>query len=109
MYIMKRLSIVLLLISLTSCAGKNELTPEEIIIQQNATNALTDILFEYELDENASFEVEKSGYVQLRIEGLVSVKTYTQAIDAMRAHKDINGVNAKQGGKEICPLTIIVR
>jgi len=108
-FIFKYFGIIFLLLVLSNCSGKNELTPEEIVIQQKATNALTDILFEYELDEYASYEVEKSGYVQLRIEGLVSINTYTKAITAMREHKDIDGVNAKQGGKEICPLTIIVR
>ncbi|MDH3353842.1 MAG: hypothetical protein OEL79_01360 [Chromatiales bacterium] len=94
---------------LSSCAGPNELSKEEIIIQQNATDALTQILFENDLDENASFEVEKNGFVNLRIQGLVAIKTYTHAIDELRAHKDIHGVRAEQGGIEICPLTIIVR
>ena len=81
-----------------------------MVIQQKASNALTDILFEYDLDENASFEVEKSGYVNLRIEGLVSVDSYTNAITAMRHHKDIDGVYAKQQAvKKFAHLTIIVR
>lgn len=94
---------------LSNCAGQNELTKEEIIIQQKATDALTQILFEYDLDEDASFQVEKNGFVHLRIQGLVAINTYTKAVEALRAHKNINGVRAEQGGVEICPATIIVR
>lgn len=99
--------VLLFMILLSSCAGRNVLTEDEVILQQKATNALTSILFEYELDENASFEVMKNGFVNLRIQGFVSVKTYTKAIEELRAHKDIDGVFATQGGVEVCPNTIM--
>lgn len=94
MKILKFLPLIVVLVVISNCSKKNELTPQEIIIQQNATNAVTDILFEYELDEQASFEIEKNGFVNLRIEGLVSIDTYTNAINMMRNHKDIDGVYA---------------
>lgn len=103
------LKIVAMSLILFSCVGQNELSPEEVIIQQKAANALTAILFEYEFDENATYEVEKNGFVNLRIEGFVRVNVYTKAIEALRNHKDIKGVYATQGSKEICPLTIVVR
>ena len=103
------LAVLIFTFLLSSWAGPNELTKQEIITQQKATDALTQILFEYELDENTSFEVEKSGFVYLRIEGLVAISTYANAVEGRRGHTDINGVCAEQGGIEVCPATIIVR
>jgi YbbR domain-containing protein len=95
---------------LANCStNSNEVTQEEILIQEKATNALTEILFDHGLDEKSSFEVKKDGFVNLRIQGLVALKTYTKAIKALRAHKDIKGVHAKKGGVEVCPLTTVVR
>jgi len=107
---MRILSLFFIILLLASCStNSNELTKEEVLIQQKATNALTEILFEHELDEKSSFEVKKDGFVNLRIQGLVAIKTYTKAIKALRTHKDIKGVHAKKGGVEVCPLTTVVR
>jgi YbbR domain-containing protein len=93
-----------------SCStNTNEVSKEEMLLQEKATNALTEILFDHELDEKSSFEVKEDGFVNLRIQGLVAIKTYTKAIKALRAHKDIKGVHAKKGGVEVCPLTTFVK
>ena len=101
--------IVFLFTSLIACSSQNELSPEEILIQKKATDALTEILFEHGLDENSSFKVEKTGHVNLRVEGLVSVDNYKNTISEIKNHEDITGLMAALGSKEICPLTIIVR
>ena len=89
---------------LTGCASSNMLSEKEIVVQQKAIDALTAILFEYELDEQTSYEVNKDGFVNMTIDGLVPVKAYTKTITALRNHKDISGVLATQGGVEVCPL-----
>lgn len=106
---LKSLTLFIVIFFLSGCAGQSELTKQQVIIQQKATNALTEILFEHDLDENTSYEVNKDGYVHLRVQGLVSIKIYTKAIEELRAHSNISGVRAEQGGIEICPATIIVR
>ena len=106
----RTLGIFFITVLLANCStGGNEVSKEEMLLQEKATNALTEILFDHGLDEKSSFEVKKDGFVNLRIQGLVAIKTYTKAIKALREHKDIKGVHAKKGGVEVCPLTTFVK
>jgi hypothetical protein len=94
----------LVLIFLSACQA-NEFSAEEIAQQNAADSAVASLLFEKELDSLASYNVHKDGSVVIKFDASVSTQNYTDAVDALRQIDSIKGVQAEQGGQEVCPLT----
>ena len=90
---------------LSGCAGQETLTQEEIEIQNRADAAVSSLLFEQELDQVASYNARKDGFVVIKFAKSVPSLTYTQIVDKLRASPDIRGVRAEQGGREVCKMT----
>ena len=89
---------------LTACSASNELTIEEIKIQNAADAAVAEILFDKELEKTASYNVRKNGSVALFFDKSVSNKVYTEVVNSLRANPAVSAVYAEQEGKEVCPL-----
>ena len=90
---------------LTGCASQQSLTPEEMAIQNRADAVVSNLLFEEELDQGASYNVRKDGFVVIKFAKSVPSDTYTRVVEMLRSSSDIRGVRAEQGGREVCKLT----
>ena len=89
---------------MSSCVDQNTLTNEEIQVQSNADTAAANILFEHEIDTQASYYVHKNGFIVIKFHQSVPSNIYTKAVDEMRSSPMISGVDAWQGGRNVCIL-----
>ncbi|MBT3061571.1 MAG: hypothetical protein G8D61_09450 [gamma proteobacterium symbiont of Ctena orbiculata] len=97
--------IALTMILLSGCANQYSLTKEEMAIQNRADAVVSNVLFEHELDEMASYNVRKDGFLVVKFAKSVPSRKYTQVVEILRSSPDIKGVRAEQGGREVCKLT----
>lgn len=96
----------LALVNLTACQS-NELTEEEIVIQNAADSEVASLLFAKELDNHASYNIHKDGSVVIKFDRSVSSEKYTHVVDILRASDKIKSVYAEQSGHQVCPLNAI--
>ena len=94
-----------LLVLLSGCVDQNSLTKEQIEIQNRADAVVSGVLFENELDETASYNVRKDGFLVIKFANSVPAEKYTRVVEILRSSEEINGVRAEQGGREVCKLT----
>ena len=73
-------------------------------LQGEADNVVSSLLFDKELDSNASYNIRKDGFVVIRFDESVSEQRYTEAVRLLRSSDNVKGVRAEQGGAEVCPL-----
>lgn len=92
------------LMLLTACAGQQTLSEEERQLQNRASEAVSSILFDFDLDTQASYNIHRDGFVVIEFSPEVAEQTYTEAVQALRRSPEIPGVRAEQGGREVCPL-----
>ena len=62
------------------------------------------ILFDNDLDNAASYNIRKNGYVVIKFDSSVPEIKYTEVVNLLRSSKRLNGVFAEQSGVEVCPL-----
>jgi hypothetical protein len=93
-----------LVILLAGCSSPNVLSEEEIEAQNAASEAVTSLLFENELDTLASYNVRKDGLVVIKFHESVKEDTYTDIVAKLRKTAGIRKVYAEQGGKEVCSI-----
>lgn len=96
--------VVSLSLSILGCSSKNILTKNEIENQNKSSEIVTNILFENDLDEKASYSVRKDGKIIIQFDASVSPKTYTEIVNKLRESPVIPAVKAEQSGLEVCPL-----
>jgi hypothetical protein len=89
---------------LASCSGGTALTQAERNLQQAADYRVATILFENELEGQASYNVHTDGSVVILFDESVSFTDYTRVVGEMRALPEIRAVRATQSGREVCPL-----
>ncbi len=89
---------------LLSCNADNILTKEEVENQNRSSQVVTDVLFENDVDETASYNIRNDGYVVIQFDSSVPEKKYTKVVNQLRSSNNIPGVLAEQGGVEVCPL-----
>jgi len=104
MQYLNKIIMVIALIMLFACVNQESLTPEEIKIQNRADAVVSNLLFENDLDEKASYNVHKDGFLVVKFADTVPSKQYTDIVNTLRSHPDINGVRAEQSGREVCPI-----
>ena len=104
MNINKVIWMFILAVGVVGCTADNVLTKEEIENQNNSSKVVTDVLFENDLDQTASYNIRKDGYVVIQFDSSVSEKKYTEVVNQLRSNSSILGVWAEQSGVEICPL-----
>ena len=86
------------------CSTGNYVTKEEIVNQNNASEAVTNTLFNNDLDEAATYSISKEGHVDINFDKSVPEQTYTSVVTQLRKNSYIKSVWATQGGVEVCPL-----
>jgi len=89
---------------LTACAETEVLTKKEIAIQSKADAYVSNVLFDHDMSETASYNVNKGGSVVIKFAESVSSKKYTKIVDLLRSNKAIDGVYAEQSGAEVCGI-----
>ena len=104
MNINKLFCVLVLAVSLLSCTADNVLTKEEVENQNDSSQVVTDILFANDIDETASYNIRKDGYVVIQFDSSVSERKYTKVVNQLRSNISIPGVWAEQSGVEVCPL-----
>ncbi len=92
---------------LLSACQSNELSPEEIALQNAADTQVASLLFEKELDSHASYNVHKDGSVIIKFDRSVSSDKYTEVVEALRNNTEVKSVYAEQSGHQVCPLKSI--
>jgi len=90
--------IIICLLAVLSACQSNELTQEEIALQSAADAKIANTLFDYELDNHASYNVHKNGSVVIKFDKSVTTNDYTSVVDVLRTTPEINSVYATQGG-----------
>jgi len=104
---MKNIRKILFILScflLASCTGGTALTQAERSRQQAADYSVATILFDNELEGQASYNVHTDGSVVILFDESVSFADYTRVVGQMRAVPEIRAVRATQSGREVCPL-----
>jgi len=75
-----------------------------MLVQATADIAVSEILFDSGLDSQASYNVRKSGHVEIEFTKEVSFFDYALVVEKLRSHSGITSVYAVQSGSEVCPL-----
>lgn len=86
------------------CVDQQSLTQEERAIEDRVDAVVSGVLFENELDEAASYNVHKDGFVVINFGKSVPFDKYSHVVDILRSNKAINGLRAEQEGREVCPM-----
>mgnify|MGYP001824236187 CR=1 FL=1 len=87
---------------LSGCVANGVVTKEEMATQNRVDAAVSGTLFENDMDQEASYNIRKSGHVVIKFDESVSSHTYTRIVELLRKHEDIPSVYAEQGGVEVC-------
>ena len=87
------------------CVDQQSLTQEELENQNRVDAIVSGVLFENELDEAASYNIHKDGFVVIKFGESVPFDKYNHVVGLLRSNKEINGLRAEQGGREVCPIT----
>ena len=90
--------------SLLGCTADNVLTKEDIKSQNSSAQVVANVLFENDIDEAASYNIRKDGYVVIQFDNSVPEKIYTKVVNQLRSSDGVSGVWAEQSGVEVCPL-----
>ncbi len=104
MSISKAFGLFIIITNLLGCTNDNVLTKEEVENQNKSSEIVTGILFDNDLDESASYNIRKDGYVVIQFDSSVSENKYTNVVNQLRSNHLITGVWAEQSGVEVCPL-----
>ena len=106
MNIIQTVSISILLVFLAGCVTDEVLSEDELENQNRASAAVSSILFEHDLDDSASYNIRKNGYVIIIFDDTVSDEKYTAIVNLLRSNTAIKGVRAEQFGVEVCGLPV---
>ena len=99
-----KFTVLLFLFLLAGCVDQQALTQKEIETQNRVDAIVSGLLFENELDEQASYNVRKDGFLVVKFSDSVTSDKYTEIVDTLRSNPEINGVRAEQSGREVCPI-----
>ena len=56
------------------------------------------------IDYAASYKIRKNGLVVIKFDESVTKRNYTDVVNLLRSSPEVDGVQAEQGGVEVCPL-----
>ena len=93
---------LLLLFLLSGCASDQVISQDEMRTQDAAANTVAAVLFEKDMDNLASYNVRRDGYVVIKFDPVVTFAQYNDIVEILRNKKSIAGVYAEQGGKQVC-------
>ncbi len=82
--------------------GTSHFTPlavaQEHGVETKADSAVSQILFNEDADEFASYRVKRNGYVDITFASNTPDAVYSALLDKLKSHPDIKGVLAGKGG-----------
>ncbi len=78
MSVSKILLASVLITNTLGCTAENVLTKNEVINQNNTSQVVTNVLFENDADETASYNIRKDGYVVIQFDSTVTEKNTQQ-------------------------------
>ena len=87
------------------CVDQQSLTQEEMENQNRADAVVSAVLFENDLDEAASYNIRKDGFVVIKFADSVPFEKYNHVVGVLRTNPAISGLRAEQAGREVCPIT----
>lgn len=93
---------LLIVLLLAGCASDQVISQDEMRVQDAAANTVAAVLFEKEMDNLASYNVRRDGYVVIKFDQSVTFAQYNDIVEILRSKKSISGVYAEQGGKQVC-------
>lgn len=93
---------LLVLSFLAGCASDQVISQEEMRVQDASATEVANVLFEKEMDNLASYNVRRDGYVVIKFDQSVPFAKYNDVVETLRSKKTISGVYAEQGGKQVC-------
>jgi type III secretory pathway lipoprotein EscJ len=93
---------LLLFFLLVGCASDQIISQDEMRLQDAAANTVAAVLFEKDMDNLASYNVRRDGYVVIKFDAAVTFAQYNDIVEVLRSKKSIIGVHAEQGGKQVC-------
>ena len=56
------------------------------------------------IDYTASYKIRKNSLVIIKFDESVTKRNYTDVVNLLRSSPEVDGVQAEQGGVEVCPL-----
>jgi hypothetical protein len=86
------------------CTSQQSLSKEEQANQSRVDSLVSSVLFDNELDEEASYNIHRDGYIVIKFAESVPFAKYNHVVDVLRSNKTIKGLRAEQSGKEVCPI-----
>jgi len=95
---------LLAILCLSGCVSDQVISQDEMRIQDASAAAVANVLFEKEMDNLASYNVRRDGYVVIKFDQSVSFEKYNEVVQTLRSKQGISGVYAEQGGKQVCRL-----
>jgi len=99
-----KLFVIFFTLALMACVDQNTLTRKEIVKQSKADAFVSGVLFESDMDTQASYNTRKDGFVVIKFDESLTSKEYTGIVDTLRSSNELSGVRAEQGGREVCKL-----
>ena len=94
--------LTLVILAMSGCVSDQVISQEEMRVQDAAATEVANVLFEKEMDNLASYNVRRDGYVVIKFAQSVTFAQYNNIVDILRSKKTISGVYAEQGGKQVC-------
>lgn len=93
-----------LAVMLQACSTAPSLTPEEKKRQHEIDSTVANALFDYGVDNQASYNIHEDGHVVVLFDKSVDEVTYTKVVNELRSDPRIPSLEAEQDGKTVCPL-----
>lgn len=101
---LKTYILLIIAVSVFGCASNDVLTEREMAVQSKADSIVAGLLFETDMNDQASYNISKSSSVTIKFAESVTQKSFTKIVDLLRSNKSIDGVYAEQSGAEVCGL-----
>lgn len=92
----KILPFLIVLIMMYGIAGASSVLADDP--ESKTSAAVTGILFEYDADEFASYRIRDSGFLDITFARNTPDALYSEILNKLQKHPDINGVLAGRGG-----------
>lgn len=96
------LTLIFSFLLLNGCASG--LTQAEIETQNKADIVVSEVLFDKQMEEKASYFVRKDGSVKILFAKDVSFIDYNEVVNQLRKSDAIRSVYAEKDGEQVCPL-----
>ncbi len=102
---MHQIVTAIMLLLLFGCNSQN-LTEQEYKQQNQVTTIVSDVLFDKDISDLASYNIRKNSEIVILFDSKVPSKKYTEVVEYLRNHPAIDVVYAEQDGAEVCSVRL---